>query len=374
VSGIVDFDLHGVVGVRLEEAGPGDVAAVARQLGPIRTSLEREPDIRVRFVDRLPSSGPLGLIDLDDVAFDADSFFVLRGRHKTRTRVRIPFDRIGSPCEIVCERGVANVPLLVPIVNTTALAKGVLPLHAAAFEIDGVGVLATGWSKGGKTETLLAFMANGARYVGDEWVYLAEGGRRMFGIAEPIRVWDWHLTHLPRYRARLGRGARLRLGTLRALHAVARRLAGSPTAGRSAPVRMLARGLPILRQQLHVDPAPQRLFGAASLAREARPDVVVFVSRHDPPEIVVEPIDAADVTRRMIFSLEEERRHFVSYYRKFRFAFPDRANALIEGAAELQRKLLEEALAGRPAFAVRHPYPVAIPALFEAIRPRLPQP
>ncbi len=68
--------------------------------------------------------------------------------------------QISCGCEIVCERGRARVPLLTANVNLVVLGNGALPLHAAAFRFDGTGVLVTGWSKGGKTETLLAFMAS----------------------------------------------------------------------------------------------------------------------------------------------------------------------------------------------------------------------
>ena len=159
MSAAVEYDLGGVVGIRLADAGPEEEALVSRQLGPIRRPLEREPDIVVRFVDELELSSPVRYIGLEDCGFTADAFLVLRGKHKSRARVQLPFARIGGRCEIVCERGLAAVPLLVPIVNLTALANGLLPLHAAAFLWNDVGIVATGWSKGGKTETLLAFMA-----------------------------------------------------------------------------------------------------------------------------------------------------------------------------------------------------------------------
>lgn len=364
----VDFDLHGFVGIRCVDATASDVAVVARQLGPIRASLDREPDIVIQFVDRIRPSSPLRYLDLDDVAFTNDQFFILRGKHKSSTKVQIPFDAIGRRCEIVCERDLAAVPLLVGIVNQTALANGSLPLHAAAFNYEGVGVLATGWSKGGKTETLLAFMANGAAYVGDEWVYLDGGGRRMFGIPEPIRVWDWHLDHLPRYRARLGRRKRLELRLLKALVGGVSRSVGTATGRSSAPKKLLSRVLPLLRKQLHVDWAPEQIFGESFLALSGIPDRILFVGTHESQDITVERIDPAEVAGRMIFSLQDERDDFVSYYRKFRFAFPDRPNEMLDRADQIQREMLETALKGKEAYAVYHPYPVAIPSLFEAIR------
>ena len=58
-------------------AAPRDVAAVSRQLGPIQRPLEREPDIVVRFVERLGLSSPLRYVGLDDAAFTDDVFVVL---------------------------------------------------------------------------------------------------------------------------------------------------------------------------------------------------------------------------------------------------------------------------------------------------------
>ncbi len=364
----VDFDLHGFVGIRCVDATPKDVAVVTRQLGPTRASLDREPDIVIRFVDRIRTSSPLQFLNLDDVAFTEDAFFILRGKHKSRTMVQIPFDAVGGYCKIVCERGLAAVPGLVSIVNQTALANGFLPLHASAFNYKGVGVLVTGWAKGGKTETLLAFMDNGAEYVGDEWIYLDAGGQRMFGIPEPIRIWDWHLDHLPRYRAHLGRRKRLELWLLNALVGGASWLVGSAKGRSSAPKKLLIRLLPLLRKQLYVNWAPEEIFGKTSLALSGIPDKIVFVASHDSQDITVEPIDPVEVASRMIFSLQDERDDLAAYYRKFRFAFPDRPNELIDRADQLQQEMLDKALEGKQAYVVYHPYPVALPLLFEAIR------
>jgi hypothetical protein len=41
------------VGIRLVGAGARERAAIARQLGPIEKPLDREPDVVIRFVDRL---------------------------------------------------------------------------------------------------------------------------------------------------------------------------------------------------------------------------------------------------------------------------------------------------------------------------------
>jgi hypothetical protein len=358
-AGAVDYDLHGFVGVRLLGASPADVAAVTRQLGPLSGRLAGEPDIVVRFVERLPLSEPIRHLGLRDAGFADGAFLVLRGPHKSRVRVRIPLERVGDRCEIVCESGLPAVPLLVAVLNMTALAKGVLPVHAAAFDYQGTGILATGWAKGGKTETLLGFMARGARYVGDEWVYVSPDGRRLFGIPEPIKLWDWHLSEVPAFRAAVRRGARGRLLALRAADALA------------GVGRVPARAAHLVESQRYVHVAPERLFGADRCSLEGPLDVVLLVVSDDGRGVRVDPVDPAEIARRMVFSLEHERLDLREAYLKFRFAFPERSNPLLEESERIQRELLLAALDGKRAYAVYHPYPAPIPQLYEAVAPLL---
>ncbi|HEX2505098.1 MAG TPA: hypothetical protein VHK22_02720 [Gaiellaceae bacterium] len=363
-NGVADYDLHGLAGVRLVGARPQDVAAVGHQLGGIRGTLGREPDILIRFVDNLPLAGAR-LLGAKEAAFTDDAFLVLRSKHKTSARVSIPLADVGGQCEIVCERGLPAVPLLIPILNLTVLARGALPLHASAFLHSDLGVVATGWSKGGKTETLLAFAAHGARYVGDEWVYVDLEHGTVVGIPEAVRLWDWHLDQLPDRVVPAARRMRLRLGRL--VVSTADRLTRDGTSS-AAPARLLRRSTHLVEGQLHVDVPPAVLFGTASSA-EAPFDRLLFVASHESPEIVVEPVDPLEVARRMAFSLAFERRDLSAHYAMYRFAFPDTVNPVLERVGELEREALERAFAGKPAFAVRHPYPVSFERLYEALEP-----
>lgn len=352
-----------MVGIRLVDASPADAAAVGAQLGPLESPLERDPDIVIRFVDRLVTTSPVLYLGLDDAGFTDDAFLLLRSKHKSRARVQIPLAQVGERCEIVCERGVPAVPLLIPIVNLTALAKGIVPLHASAFVYQGTGVVVTGWTKGGKTEALLAFMARGARYVADEWVYLLDRDR-VGGIPEPIRLWDWQLRQLEEHRAALASRDRRRLRALTAF-----------TKGASALRKLglrsgaLDRAVHLGARQMHADVSPAQLFSQDAVALSGPFDRLFFVSSHERDEIDVRPVDAAEVARRMVFSLQHERLDLREAYLKFRFAFPDKENPLIERAEQLQRDGLTRLLAGKPAFAVDHPYPLSLAALYDAMSP-----
>jgi hypothetical protein len=354
---VFDFDLHGLVSIRLVGPTRGDAAAVKGQLGPVVASPDREADIVIRFVDRLARSSTIRYIGLDDAGYTDDAFLVLRSRHKSPARVKIDFSQVGGPTEIVCERGLSAVPFLVPILNLTLLAKGVLPLHASAFVHEGTGVVATGWSKGGKTEALLAFAARGAEYVGDEWVYVTSDGSRAHGIPEPIRIWRWQLRQLPQYEPLVGKGQRVRLDLLElALRAEKWR---HPTPGRLSS---------LLKRQQYVDVDPERLFGRLG-TMTAPFDRLFFLVGHERSDVAVEPIDPSQVARRMTFSLLHENLDLTAAYLKFRFAFPDSSSYLVDHAATLQRDAINRVLAGKPTYAVHHPYPVSLDALFAAMEP-----
>jgi hypothetical protein len=229
-------------------------------------------------------------------------------------------------------------------------------------------VLATGWAKGGKTETLLAFAARGAEYVGDEWVYLTPDGG-MHGVPEPIRLWHWHVEQLPELSAGLSRATRARLA---ALPYLAR---SSAALGESLPglaASLLRRVAPVVRRQAFVQIPPARLFGAEAIALHGRVDHLLLVTSHDRDQVDIEPITGTEVAARMAASLEDEREPFLRLYRQFRFLFPERRVAAVEQAAAVERRLLEERLANRPAHRLRHPYPVRLESLVAPVESILP--
>ena len=363
-GGHVDFDLHGFVGIRVLDARPQDVATVTRQIGPLTTpELGREPDITVRFVDELPLAGRLTYAGWPDSGATDDDFFVLRGRDGVTARTLLPMQDVGGRCAIVCERGAGHVPHLLAIVNMTALAHGVLPLHASAFTYRGTGVLATGWAKGGKTETLLAFAQHGAEYVGDEWVYLTPDGG-MHGVPEPIRLWHWHVAQLPALRGRLPVATRARLTALPSLASSAASL-GSGLRG--LPASVLRRAAPVVRRQAYVQVPPARLFGEDAIALHGRLDQVLLVASHDRDEVTIEPVSGSAVGAHMRASLDEERSPFLQVYRQFRYLFPRRRSTVVEEAATIERGLLHERLGDRPSHILRHPYPVDLPSLIAPV-------
>ena len=368
MSNSFDFNLHDFVGIRLLGASEREFRLIQRQIGPISRKLEGEPDISVRFVDRLESTSPLISIGLDDAGFDDDAFFVLRSKNKSRARIKIPLQTVGQHCEIVCERGVTAVPHLIALINLTALSKGILPLHASAFEYQGTGVVTTGWAKGGKTETLLSFVEHGASYVGDEWIYFGPD-ERIYGIPEPIRLWDWHLENLPRLRATLSRKVRLRLLLLRFIASMARRMSGVGKRRPGVVANAARRVSSLVDRQRYAHFPPHSAFGEQNCVLQGRADRIFLVLSHESEEVAVRQIPADEVIDRMVFSLQDERADLIALYNKFRFAFPERRNEILEDCASIERGLLRQLFEGRTCYELRHPYLVHFERLFEAVEP-----
>ena len=369
-----DFDLHGAVGIRLVDAGPAEVRVVERQLGPLRSRLDREPDLLIRFVDSMPLHGPLRLLGADEAGYTDDAYLILRGRHKSHVKVAIPFERVGGdgPCELVVERGPSSIPLLVPVVNVIAFRNGLLPVHGGAFVHEGRGILTIGWAKGGKSETMLAFTAHGADFVGDEWVYLDPADRSIRALPEPMRVWDWQIRSVAGLGERIGGADRRRLAATRGLAETVRIVGRLPLVRHTALGRTARRIRYLIESQLSVQVPPEQLLGRPAVRDGVHVDRVVFVTSHASDEISVETVDAREVARRATHSVLFELSDLFGHYRRFRFAFPDRTNPLLDALEARYEARATAALEGAPAISVSHPYPLEVDRLYQAIAPALP--
>ncbi len=365
-----DFDIHGMVGVRVLGT-TDDAAVVRRQLGPMDGELNRDPEILIRFVDTL-AVGRLTLVGKDEYAHDDHGFYLLRARGKSRVRVRIDLDRLDDrsrPFEVVVERGAPAVPLLIALVNLFVLASGSLALHACAFEYRGVGVVVTGWSKGGKTETLLTMLGKGARYVGDEWVYLDGEGATVAGIPEPVRIWDWYLDQMPGSGRMTPGLERTRLRLLAAANGVGDLLQGGRLGTRTA--RLARRADHLIRSQRHVDVDPEVLTNGELGSLRTSFDLLVLAESTPSPLTSISRIDARDVAGAMSASLTYERGPLAAAHDAFRYSFPERRSRFLESARVLEERRLRRILGDKPAWRLSHPYPAVLDDIGTALYPIL---
>jgi predicted ATP-grasp superfamily ATP-dependent carboligase len=355
----VDYDVHGIVALRLIGASAHDVAALAPTLRFFQLPLLREPDIVVRFVDELPVEG-LRWLEFGRSGFTDDGFVVLQSG-KRPARMRMALEQIGGACELVCQRGLCSVPLLMSIIRLIALGRGYAPLHASAFTYNGSGMLLASWAKGGKTTGLVAFAAHGAQYIGDEWVLLGADGGMMYGLPEAMELHDWHLPALPALERQLSTPRRLLVKSTLWLSQSNRGARFSSTVHTTRLGATLAR----LRRRLDVRIDPLRVFSPGALA--ASPDRVFFMVRHDRPEIRVEPAESPQIAARIAAANYYEQLPLIATYLAYQSAYPGRRSELLDRARVLQAEMLTRALSGKEAFLVCHPSPCDLRALFAAM-------
>jgi hypothetical protein len=357
-----DIDIASLLRIRVVNAPEPIAARIARQFG-VQPALATPAaaDLTVRFVDRRGDRS-VHLIGLRDAAWDSSGYYVLDGNGR---RARIPFDALGPGCAVLVEHGFAGVPLLVPLVNVLMLARGILPLHASSVVVGAAGIAAAGWSKGGKTEALLALLGQGAAMVADEWTYVEPVSRRIHGAPGPVRLQDWHLEQLKDLRARVDRQSLRRMrwaGRTRSAHAAVRRplkrLPGSQYVDRAAR---------LLEDELHVDVPAEVVHEGRRGLPGATLDTVLWVVAGDVTDTTVQATAAADVAARMVHSHQHHRLSLLSAYSQYRFAFPDTPSSLVESLEEREADLLRAALDGVRAYEVLHPARPSIASLGRAI-------
>ena len=364
--GRVDFDIHGVVGIRLIDPSPTDLDAARKLLGcPSRLPLTA-PDITVRFVENLPVRG-IRFLGTDQGAFTDNGFFLLQEGTR-RVNARIPFDRIGGPCEIVCKSRLGSVPLLIPIISLTALKKECVPVHGSAVVYNGVGILMAGWAHCGKTAALLGFAANGAEYVGEDWVLLSGNGQRMQGLVRPLELSRWHVASLPHVRSAVNLMNRFAFHGIGVLDGLQRMVSGERTRS-SLVLRSVQRALAAVENRLRQNVVPSAIFGDKIRSAGAQVDKIFLFVSHEDHRIEVEPIAPSEMARRLAFLVRHELTPLLRHYAAYRFAFPRRRNELMESAAEYSFGKLARALNGKETYVVHLPYPHVFSELYRAIQP-----
>jgi hypothetical protein len=359
---VVDHDIHGLVGIRLIDPSAPDVEAVSDQVGSPGT-LYREPDISIRFVREVGSRRPLKWIEPGVLGFADEGLFVFTADSAGEPASCVNVDASSRRWQVQCRSGLGAVPLLLPLVDLIMSRRGLHALHASAFTYNETGVLVAGWARSGKTTSLLAFMARGAAYIGDDRVYLQTEDNRLYGLPSPVALRAPHLDELPRYGESAGWRARSRLRAF----AVVERAASAAAAIDGLASTHVARRIAGLASDASISISPHALFGGGSF--EGRLEKAFLAIAHDSPDVRVEAIEPRDLAQRLLFSLRAERLRISELDFAFHFAFPDRPWEFGEEEENTELDALARALERGETYVVYHPHPAPADALQRAMAP-----
>jgi hypothetical protein len=370
----VDYDIHGVLGLRLIDPTPSLARLVARQLDPCRPApLASQPDVsisRLRTASlkgrryRLGDAG-----DSQECEF-SDSEFILR---KGAMTLSIPFASVGQGCVIGWSGGGGMRRLLIdyvrPALQISLLPKDCLALHSAAVAYEGKGILLAGWAESGKTEAMLGFLQAGAAFVSDKWTIVDGDGSSIHHFPTPITVRNWMIDLIPGLRQRLKGSELLRARAAGLVTSVLRAEALS-----RAPLTTEVKSLAELAGRISV--TPSQLLGKdgdsgsqwrSSSSAPLESLFLLVTSGED--RIAVREGDIDEISSRLADCAAYERRAFFGLYQRFTYAFPGRRNRLIEEAREAESRTLAKALASKRVFVVEAPFPFDPATLYRAIQP-----
>lgn len=357
-----EFDIHGVVGVRVVFANEAEASKLLNLLSPFRGALDRDPDIVVRFFD--PSENrERTLVGEEYAAFTEEHFEVLRAPER-RTEALVPFDRIGPSCELWYESGTRKAPLFSDVVRLIFLAKGYVPVHGSAFVWQGRGVLVTGWARGGKTRTLLAFAQRGARFISDDWVMLSGDGQ-MLSFPTNVTLWPWQVEQIRGLMPQIKVRKRLYVNTVQGIDRLYRSDLSSRLMSRRH-METVGKILSLARRRLKVSRSPESVFEAIETSPHSL-DLALVVLSHTIDQTTVRPCEKSASIERIIATNHAEWRGLLDYYVAYKFAFPHKLNPLLEDIDSRQRDLLNRALGNIATYEVLSPYPADFNELFSAL-------
>ncbi|MEE8385009.1 MAG: hypothetical protein V3S01_03755 [Dehalococcoidia bacterium] len=375
----VDYDIHGLLGLRALSPPPALAREIARQMDPLRpTALTAAPDISLTpFHD---DSGAKMAYELGDAGDSQHSTFEWPDfwLSNDKKMLRIPFLSIGTgeTCDIRYAPGIGFRRMFLnyvrPLLQLSLPSKGAAAVHSAAVSYKGQGLIFAGWAESGKTEAALGFIRHGATFVSDKWSILTEAGDTVYNFPTPITIRGWMLRYLPALAQGLPPVHRWRVRAATVLAAtvdgtsdssipLARRLSNAVS-----PAVSLGTRASVTASQLFGHPKGH---GRAERMSPSAPLAKLFLLMTSNRGISVSRADLDEVASRLVDCAEYERRGVLGLYKRFRYAYPNTRSPAIEEAPERERGVLKKALGSKEVFLVEAPFPFDPEAIFNAISP-----
>jgi hypothetical protein len=364
----IDYQLHGILNIRLLNATKKDQKAFEYQLGIQATSAIDEIDITIEYQNHVSGEEPLRHLVMGQAAYNSSGFFAIESQNGKQYAAKIPMQELGKPCTLICQQGIGEIPLLLFIINLHMIEKGYTPIHASAFLHEGVGVIVNGFPKGGKTSILFSFLAKSAKFVSDDWLYV-DKSPSIYGLAQAIKLSDWQLESLPDFRKQIKQSKWLSIKSVQYLDQVEQTVPDALRRG-FLPAKAFHRVQRYLnKKQRHIYVSPLDLFDTSPDEFTSQFDVLILTMSHESAEIEVQALETQIAVERLAAALQYEWLEFMEYYIQSCYAFPDKRNSTIESLTQTMGDRLQILLADRPIYAVYHPHPVALEELFAHIQP-----
>lgn len=265
------------------------------------------------------------------------------------------------------------LPYLRTVMQVALLDRSAAALHAAAVELDGSGLVVAGWSETGKTETALAFMEDGARFLSDKWVVLGDDGvLHTFPIGVGVR--RWVLAYLPRLRASLPGPARAQFAAAGVADRITAPLRRARSGGRIASLASSTAERAV-RLADRAALRPSQLVAAYGQgdgwlprSRFAR---LVFLTTVPGREIEVRDVEPGWAADRLSQSAAFERRRLFELHHRARFALPEHRGVEMNQVIARERAFLTDALQGVELLEARAPFPTDPSRVADAVGRRL---
>ena len=259
-----------------------------------------------------------------------------------------------------------------PVLHLALLRRGFAAVHGTGVEIEGGGLIVAGWSESGKTETALALMESGARFLTDKWTVLGPDAT-MSAFPVGVGVRRWVLPHLPKLRAALPLRSRAQLGAAAAADVTSKPLRRRSKGRLTGLAADTASQAVALADRASLSPSELRTaYGQEDdPARHVPVRWMALLSTVEDDRITVEDADPEWAATRLARSAAYERRPWFAIQERARYAAPERAAEGPEEVIARERDLLRPVLSAIRLVSVKAPFPVDPRRVAEALSPYL---
>ena len=374
----MDFDLASHVRLALRSGDPVLARAVASEMDPYPPIGGEEPADADVILEELGPDAP-ALVEMQLAAGDGfvtgssgDSLFVISGG----LRASVPDAMHDAPARVQFDPGYPIGRLFRQVVRPTlqlrALAAGSVAVHAAAVEWNGQAVLVAGWSESGKTESALALIERGGRFLTDKWTLLGAGPTAAaFPISVGIR--RWVLGYLPRLRGDMPRRARLRLAAARTAGVASLPLRSLRRVGMRGMIADGAERAVALAERAALTPSEvAHAYGHEPILHALPVGLVIVLRTVRGHDVTVREADAATIAGRLAASAVTEREGYFALRQRAAYATGSLNDPAAVSAIESER--LHDVLRATTLVEVSTPFPTDPRRIVTAVQPWLPSP